>query len=105
MNLSARARKLKLLKHKIEALEAEEKNPEEIERIKSYSWPRLVRKTEKNGGHCVHNVCDSDGKFKKVTVRRSHGCGKQVYKEARKARWGQLWPHKVQQSQTVDRFK
>ncbi len=58
---------------------------------KSFHWPRLVRRPLKRGGHIINDVCDVDGTFKRIIVPKSQG--KDIYTEARKSKWGDLWPH------------
>lgn len=57
----------------------------------SYSWSRLVRPSLKRHGHVIHDVCAPSGNIERFTVSRSHG--RQVYYDARKSAWGDLWPH------------
>lgn len=57
----------------------------------TFNWPRLVRRPLKRGGHIINDVCDVDGQFKRIIVPKSQG--KDVFYEARKAKWGDLWPH------------
>jgi ribosomal protein RSM22 (predicted rRNA methylase) len=58
---------------------------------RSFSWPRLIRRPLKRNGHIINDLCDVDGTFKRVIVPRSQG--KQIYYDARKSKWGDLWPH------------
>lgn len=53
--------------------------------------PRIIRRPLKREGHVMIDVCASDSTFRRVVVARSHG--KDVFKDARRARWGVLWPH------------
>ena len=63
-------------------------------------WPTLVLPPLKRKQHVVVNVCSANGnynltkgKLEKSVVLKSHG---EIYKTARKAKWGDLWPHKFQ---------
>lgn len=55
------------------------------------SWPRLVRPPLKRHGHVILDVCAPSGSLERFTVSKSHG--RQVYYDARKSEWGDLWPH------------
>lgn len=55
------------------------------------SLPRIIRRPLKKSGHILVDACASDQSFKRIIVARSHG--KDIYKDARKAKWGQVWPH------------
>lgn len=57
----------------------------------SHHWPRLIRRPLKRQGHVVNDYCDPDGSFKRIVVPKSQG--RQIYYDARKCRWGDLWPH------------
>jgi len=57
----------------------------------SYHWPRLIRRPMKRTGHIINDLCHADGSFKRVIVPKSQG--KQIYYDARKCKWGDLWPH------------
>ncbi len=57
----------------------------------SHHWPRLIRRPLKRQEHVVNDYCDPDGSFKRIVVPKSQG--KQIYYDARKCRWGDLWPH------------
>lgn len=58
---------------------------------KSFHWPRLIRRPLKRQGHIVNDICATDSTFKRLIVPRSQG--KQIYYDARKSKWGDLWPH------------
>jgi ribosomal protein RSM22 (predicted rRNA methylase) len=58
---------------------------------KSFAWPRVIRKPLKRGGHVINDLCEADGTFKRHITPKSQG--KQVYYDARKSDWGDLWPH------------
>jgi len=71
-------------------MDAEERASLLIEE-QSFSWPRLIRRPLKRGGHIINDICDVDGTFKRIIVPKSQG--KEAYTEARKAKWGDLWRH------------
>lgn len=53
------------------------------------SLPRLVLPPLKRHGHVIMDVCTPAGTLERWTVARSFG--RQAYRDARKARWGDLW--------------
>ena len=53
------------------------------------SLPRLVLPPLKRDKHVIFDVCTPTGKLERWTVPRSFS--KQGYRDARKARWGDLW--------------
>jgi ribosomal protein RSM22 (predicted rRNA methylase) len=53
------------------------------------SLPRAVYTPMKRRGHVIFDFCTPAGKIERWTVPRSYS--KQAYKDARKARWGDLW--------------
>ncbi|KAG6883795.1 hypothetical protein C0993_003698 [Termitomyces sp. T159_Od127] len=68
--------------------------PEELEealRLESYSWPRLVFTPLKKSGHIILDSCSPEAKILRMTIPRSQG--KQAFYDARKASWGDLFPH------------
>lgn len=54
-------------------------------------WPRLVMSPLKRGGHVIFDACSPSGDIERFTVAKSHG--KQEYYDARKSKWGDLFPH------------
>ena len=52
--------------------------------------PRIISNPLKRGGHVLLDICE-DGISKRVTVVKSFG--KDIYKDARKSKWGMVWPH------------
>ncbi len=60
-------------------------------RLESYSWPRLVKAPIKKGGHVTLDACCPTGAIERFTIAKS--AGKQAYQDARKALWGDLFPH------------
>lgn len=67
--------------------------PSDIEamKIESYEWPRVIRPAIKKSGHVTFDVCNSSGSIDRFTVSKSSG--KQIYQDARKATYGDLFPH------------
>ena len=65
-------------------------------------WPRLVVPPLKRGGHVIFDACCPSGDVERFTVAKSHG--KQEYYDARKSKWGDLFPHyKPEKSQKKSR--
>lgn len=60
-------------------------------RLEAFSWPRLVFPPLKRGGHVILDSCTPEGKIMRMIIPKSQG--KQVYYDARKSRWGDLFPH------------
>uniref|UniRef100_V5EWL9 Uncharacterized protein n=2 Tax=Kalmanozyma brasiliensis (strain GHG001) TaxID=1365824 RepID=V5EWL9_KALBG len=60
-------------------------------RLESYSWPRLIKSPLKKGGHVTLDACCATGNIERFTI--SKASGKQAYQDARKAKWGDLFPH------------
>ena len=58
-------------------------------------WSRLVRPPSKRSGHVLLDLCTPAGTLQRHTVAASHGelLGPGSYRMARKARWGDAWPH------------
>ena len=58
-------------------------------------WSRVVRPPNKRSGHVVLELCTPGGNVLKQTVAGSHNelLGPGSYRMARKARWGDAWPH------------
>ncbi|KAK5991214.1 putative S-adenosyl-L-methionine-dependent RNA methyltransferase Rsm22-2 [Cladobotryum mycophilum] len=54
------------------------------------SLPRIVLQPLKRKGHVTLDVCTSEGRIERWTVPRSFS--KLAYHDARKSRWGDLWP-------------
>lgn len=65
-------------------------NPLSLEEA-SFNWSRIARTPLKRHGHVVLDVCAPSGNLECFTVSKKHG--KQVYYDARKSEWGDLWPH------------
>ena len=58
-------------------------------------WSRLVRPPSKRSGHVVLDLCTPAGSLQLYTIAASHSelLGPGSYRMARKARWGDAWPH------------
>lgn len=54
-------------------------------------WPRIVNSPLKRGEHVLLDVCDKEGDLKRFVASKSQG--KSIYYDARKSKWGDLWPH------------
>ncbi|KAF8624223.1 hypothetical protein AX15_005989 [Amanita polypyramis BW_CC] len=70
------------------------KNQEELEvtlRQEAFNWPRLVFPPLKRSGHVILDGCTVEGKIMRMIIPRSQG--KQPYYDARKSRWGDIFPH------------
>ncbi|KAI8887502.1 Rsm22-domain-containing protein [Backusella circina FSU 941] len=57
----------------------------------AYQWPRLIQPPLKKNGHVVMDVCASQGEIQRMVIPKSQG--KLPYRDARKAMWGDLFPH------------
>ncbi|KAF9896080.1 37S ribosomal protein S22 [Lobosporangium transversale] len=57
----------------------------------SHSWPRIVIPPLKRDGHVVMDTCAASGFLERIIIPKSQG--KIPYRDARKAMWGDLFPH------------
>ena len=57
--------------------------------VSTLSLPRLILPALKRRGHIILDVCTPAGTLERWTVPRSFS--KQAFRDARKARWGDLW--------------
>ncbi|KAK9728061.1 37S ribosomal protein S22 [Basidiobolus ranarum] len=57
----------------------------------AYQWPRLIRAPLKRGGHVVMDLCSSSNFIERMIIPKSQG--KLEYRDARKASWGDIFPH------------
>ncbi|CAL5872719.1 uncharacterized protein PFLUO_LOCUS6986 [Penicillium psychrofluorescens] len=57
--------------------------------VQPLSLPRAVYPPLKRRGHVIFDFCTPAGKIERWTVPRSYS--RQAYRDARKARWGDLW--------------
>ena len=60
-------------------------------RLEAPSWPRLIYAPVKRSGHVVLDACTPAGTIQRFVCSKRQG--KQVYADARKARWGDAFPH------------
>ncbi|KAF9931891.1 37S ribosomal protein S22 [Linnemannia zychae] len=65
-------------------------NPEDMQAA-SYGWSRIVVPPLKKDGHVVIDTCASNDHLERIIIPRSQG--KIPYRDARKAMWGDLFPH------------
>ena len=111
----------------IQATEAEQRgsqdSPADLEgplRKHAYHWPRLVFPPLKLSGHIILDSCKPNGrmfskvhvptcayhsrsgKIMRMTIPKSQG--KQVYYDARKSAWGDIFPH-PSKNKEVERFQ
>ncbi|KAJ1948461.1 37S ribosomal protein S22 [Linderina macrospora] len=66
------------------------KTPERLS-AESHTWPRVLLPPLKRKGHVIVDVCTFQGNVERWTFTKSHD--KQAYRDARKANWGDLFPH------------
>ncbi|KAJ1818775.1 37S ribosomal protein S22 [Coemansia sp. RSA 2675] len=59
--------------------------------LEAYQWPRIILPPMKRKGHVVIDVSTVNGKVERWTFTKTHN--KQSYRDARKASWGDLFPH------------
>ncbi|KAF9654157.1 Rsm22-domain-containing protein [Thelephora ganbajun] len=80
-------------------------SPENVEgslRKHAYHWPRLVFPPLKRSGHIILDSCTPSGKIMRLTIPKSQG--KQVYYDARKSGWGDIFPH-LSKNKEVERYR
>ncbi|KAG0296557.1 37S ribosomal protein S22 [Linnemannia gamsii] len=65
-------------------------NPEDMQSA-SYDWSRIVVPPLKKDGHVVIDTCAANGYLERIIIPKSQG--KIPYRDARKAMWGDLFPH------------
>ncbi|KAH7059913.1 mitochondrial small ribosomal subunit Rsm22-domain-containing protein [Linnemannia elongata] len=65
-------------------------NPEDMQAA-SYDWSRIVVPPLKKDGHVVIDTCAGNGYLERIIIPKSQG--KIPYRDARKAMWGDLFPH------------
>ncbi|KAF9432282.1 37S ribosomal protein S22 [Entomortierella beljakovae] len=65
-------------------------NPEDMFAA-SHAWSRIVVPPLKKDGHVVMDTCASNGYLERIIIPKSQG--KIPYRDARKAMWGDLFPH------------
>ncbi|KAI8812123.1 mitochondrial small ribosomal subunit Rsm22-domain-containing protein [Cladochytrium replicatum] len=65
----------------------------------SFHWPRVIAPPMKRGGHIIFDLCSPQGIIERSIVSKAKSYGTTLFKESRKAKWGDLWPHEpVQQT-------
>ncbi|RKP12176.1 mitochondrial small ribosomal subunit Rsm22-domain-containing protein, partial [Piptocephalis cylindrospora] len=57
----------------------------------SWAWPRVIDAPMKRDGHVLLDTCVRDGHLERIIIPKSQG--KVPYYDARKTRWGDLFPH------------
>ena len=65
----------------------------ELLRLDSYNWPRIIYQPLKRKGHIILDSCHPNGRIARFTVVKSDG--QTVYRDSRKIKWGDLFPHNV----------
>ncbi|KAH7334485.1 mitochondrial small ribosomal subunit Rsm22-domain-containing protein [Rhizoctonia solani] len=70
---------------------SEELSEEEALRSAIRTWPRIIYPPMKRSGHVIMDTCTNEGSIARITIPRSQG--KQAYYDARKANWGDAFPH------------
>lgn len=70
-------------------METEEPTGRTAEDVNPLTFPRLILPALKRRGHIILDVCTPAGTLERWTVPRSFS--KQGFRDARKARWGDLW--------------
>ncbi|CAO2657710.1 Nn.00g038360.m01.CDS01 [Neocucurbitaria sp. VM-36] len=69
--------------------EIEEPTMTSVQDVNPLTFPRLILPALKRRGHIILDVCTPAGTLERWTVPRSFS--KQAFRDARKARWGDLW--------------
>ncbi|KAI0586730.1 37S ribosomal protein Rsm22 [Pyrenophora tritici-repentis] len=69
--------------------EIEEPTLTSVDDVNPLTFPRLVLPALKRRGHIIMDMCTPAGTLERWTIPRSFS--KQAYRDARKARWGDLW--------------
>ncbi|KAL5343430.1 mitochondrial small ribosomal subunit Rsm22-domain-containing protein [Aspergillus crustosus] len=72
-----------------DSTETESSTAQPEQSVHTLSLPRLVYTPMKRRGHVIFDLCTPSGKIERWTVPRSYS--RQAFKDARKARWGDLW--------------
>lgn len=62
---------------------------------RSMYWPRIIKPPQRKKGHVWLELCNIEGNVDIRTVTKSQKKEKGWYKDARKSRWGDLWPYEV----------
>ncbi|CEJ04110.1 hypothetical protein RMCBS344292_18078 [Rhizopus microsporus] len=66
-------------------------SPQSDMETQAYDWPRLVQPPLKKNKHVVLDTCSKEGEIQRMVIPKSQG--KVPYRDARKAAWGDLFPH------------
>ncbi|KAI9570198.1 Rsm22-domain-containing protein [Boletus coccyginus] len=74
----------------------------EVLRSEAYGWPRLVFPPLKKSGHIIIDACTREGKIMRLTIPKSQG--KQLFYDARKSSWGDIFPHPPK-NKPIERFQ
>lgn len=56
-------------------------------------WPRIISPPIKKKGHVILNVCTVEPEVKIENWIIPRSMSREIYHDARKAQWGDLWPH------------
>ncbi|KAJ2002700.1 37S ribosomal protein S22 [Coemansia thaxteri] len=67
------------------------RKPADLLALEAYHWPRIILPPIKRKGHVIMDVTTKKGTVERWTFTKSHN--KQAYRDARKASWGDLFPH------------
>lgn len=66
----------------------------------SLAWPRLIAPPMKRSKHVIMDWCASSGRLERGNITKGKD-GKEVYYEARKSHWGDVWPYKFERTVVV----
>ncbi|KAJ2719094.1 37S ribosomal protein S22 [Coemansia sp. Benny D115] len=67
------------------------RKPKDRLALESLYWPRIILPPIKRKGHVYMDVCTVEGNLERFVYTKAHS--KQAYRDARKAHWGDLFPH------------
>ncbi|KAJ2083379.1 37S ribosomal protein S22 [Coemansia sp. RSA 988] len=82
--------------------EVDQKSTEQLSK-EAYYWSRIILPPIKKKGHVVLDVCVHDGPIERWTFTKSYD--KNIYRDARKTSWGDLFPHKPKYAEMRSYFK
>lgn len=68
-------------------------------RQSSYSWRRIIYSPMKRSGHVTMDTCTPNGQIARIVIPKSQG--KRDYYDARKAGWGDLFPHEPKNGEII----
>lgn len=60
---------------------------------RSFFWPRIIKPPQRNKGHVWLDLCNIEGEVENRVVSKMEKKETGSYKDARKSRWGDLWPY------------